>query len=507
MSASLYVPARNAAFTLERCLDAIARLEPAPRRVLVVVDDKSRDRTLEIARARAGIEVVLQPRPGLTAARNHALELLDDEWVAALDADVVPAPDWLGALLAARRQFPRAVAISGRSEDLIAGTGDVWRALMHPHHWGSFPIDNPFMVVSDALFHRPALLRVGGYRERLERYGDDSRLSRDLRDAGFRLAYTPDARAAHVRSDSIVSALDLRWSYAEPRLGEQLDDLDGLRKKLEKNLEYGRLGVYRGRSAGVPELVLMGVLLPFHHALRDASAMLGRRHFVSEREREVALGSLHQRLLAVARVAPRFARFVRDELGEPVTVERGLDWPAWPDFVAAVEDSLNGWLEECAQVLEAAVPAFEREAPVADWAARFGAPADPSQPAKAWPAPRSVSPWTELDGAERATGQESAVIPGSYADAVVLRAGDAAPLTAVESLVIPALQSVSRPRAFLARVLPKAGRVLLRYRPPARVAPGEILLASDVAEACAGAGLGIERFETQVGAIVIEARR
>jgi glycosyltransferase involved in cell wall biosynthesis len=505
MSASLYVPARNAEPTLGLCLEAIARLDPAPRRVLVVVDDRSRDRTLEIAR-QSGVEVLVQTRPGLTAARNLAFERLDDEWVAALDADVLPAPDWLGALLDARQRFPRAAAISGRSEERIAGTGDLWRALMHPHHWGRFAMDNPFMVVSDALFHRPTVLAVGGYREQLERYGDDSRISRDLRDAGFRLAYTPDARAAHIRTDSVVSALDLRWSYAEPRLSDQLDDLDGLGRKLDRNLEYGRLAVYRGRSAEAPALTLMGVLLPFHHALADADAMLRRRRFVSEAQRMQSVGVLRARALAAADRDPRFGAFARSHLGA-VTEGSGLGWPRWAGFLAALESNLSGWLEECGDVLGEAAAALEKPEPVSDWAERFGAPADVSQPGARWPAARSVSPWDEREATPSAEPRSvEAKLPAGFERAAIVH-GPELPLFDAEQVILPALQGFRRPRAVLSALLPKVAHALLRYRPPARIAPGEILLASDVAEACAGAGLGIERFETQVGDIVIEARR
>ena len=92
----LYVPARNAAPTLEPCLEAIARLDPAPREVVVVVDSASHDGTVAIARGRRGIRVVEQRRRGLPAARNEALRALEAPWVASVDADVVVDPQLAG---------------------------------------------------------------------------------------------------------------------------------------------------------------------------------------------------------------------------------------------------------------------------------------------------------------------------------------------------------------------------------------------------------------------------
>ena len=273
----LYVPARNAAATLEPCLEAIARLDPAPREVVVVVNPASHDGTVAIARGRRGIRVVEQRRRGLPAARNEALRALEAPWVASVDADVVVNPSWLGLLAAARARFGQAAGIAGRTEERIAGLGDLWRALMHPHHWGAHPVDGPFMIVSEALLQRERVLEVGGYRESLVRYGDDSRLSRDLRDAGHRLAYVPGARGLHVRHDDILGALDLRWAYARPRMDAWLADLAGLHTKTARNLEYGRIAVARGRAAGVPELAAAGAFLPLHHALLDLRAMLQDR--------------------------------------------------------------------------------------------------------------------------------------------------------------------------------------------------------------------------------------
>jgi hypothetical protein len=377
---------------------------------------------------------------------------------------------------------------------------------MHPHHWGSFAMDNPFMAISDALFHRPSVVAVGGYREQLERYGDDSRISRDLRDAGFRLAYTPDARAAHIRTDSVKSALDLRWSYAEPRLSEQLDDLEGLGKKLERNLEYGRLAIYRGRSAEALELMLMGILLPLHHALADAGAMLRRRRFVSEAQRIDAVSSVRRRVLSVADRDERFGAYARRHLGDGVA-NCGLGWPHWGAYLDAVEVSLGGWLEECRDVLGQAYCAFEKPEPVAEWAARFGAPSEVAQPGTRWPAPRSVSPWVEREAVPSAEiARIDAFVPPGFERAATLD-GPRVPAFETDQIILPALQRFTRPRTTLAALLPKVSRAFIRYRPPDRIGTGEILLASDVAEACAGAGLAIERFETQVGDIVIEARR
>ena len=76
-----------------------------------------------------------------------------------------------------------------------------------------------------------------------------------------------------------------------------------------------------------------------------------------------------------------------------------------------------------------------------------------------------------------------------------------------EVLVIPAVDQWSAPRALLAAVLPGAGATILGVRPPERVDGREVLIAADLVEACAGAGLGIESMQTFVAHTELDAMR
>src|SRR5687768_12318952 len=66
---SVIIPAWNAEKVLPRCLDAINASSHHPHE-LIVVDDRSTDRTAEIARGRAGTVLQTQAQSGPGAARN-----------------------------------------------------------------------------------------------------------------------------------------------------------------------------------------------------------------------------------------------------------------------------------------------------------------------------------------------------------------------------------------------------------------------------------------------------
>ncbi|MFI7483456.1 glycosyltransferase family A protein [Kocuria sp. M1R5S2] len=108
---SVVVPARDDAVHLARCLRLLAAQTRPPDEV-VVVDNASRDRTAEVARA-AGARVVHEPRPGIPPAAATGYDAARGDVVVRCDADTVPAPEWIAALLAALGDRPDVVAVSG----------------------------------------------------------------------------------------------------------------------------------------------------------------------------------------------------------------------------------------------------------------------------------------------------------------------------------------------------------------------------------------------------------
>jgi glycosyltransferase involved in cell wall biosynthesis len=91
---SVLIPAFNA----ERWLGAAIQSaldQTWPRKEVIVVDDGSRDGTLQVARSfvSSGVRVVTQRNAGASAARNRALSLAQGDYIQWLDADDLLAPD------------------------------------------------------------------------------------------------------------------------------------------------------------------------------------------------------------------------------------------------------------------------------------------------------------------------------------------------------------------------------------------------------------------------------
>jgi len=101
------MPAYNAAAFIGTAIESILA-QTYPRWELVVVDDGSTDGTAAAARQfdNPRIRVVLQANQGEAAARNHALRLVQGEFLAFLDADDLFLPDHLQATVAYLQAHP-----------------------------------------------------------------------------------------------------------------------------------------------------------------------------------------------------------------------------------------------------------------------------------------------------------------------------------------------------------------------------------------------------------------
>ena len=110
---SILIPAYNAAEYIAATLES-AVAQTWPHREIIVVNDGSRDRTLEIARSfePRGVTVVTQSNQGAAAARNAALKASRGDYIQWLDADDLLAPEKIARQIAALgtgRRSPRPV--------------------------------------------------------------------------------------------------------------------------------------------------------------------------------------------------------------------------------------------------------------------------------------------------------------------------------------------------------------------------------------------------------------
>lgn len=220
-SASVVIPARDAAGPLRDCLQALLGERRAEVLEVIVVDDGSCDATAQLARA-AGARVLRLDGRGPAAARNAGARAAEGEALLFFDADCVPEPNCPGALLAALAD-PTVAGARGAyttaQRSLVARFTQLELDEKQERLARSARI--ALVDTACAAYRRALFLEVGGFDERFRLpSAEDAELSFRLVERGERLVFVPAARVRHRHPERLGTYLrrKLRFGYFRARL-------------------------------------------------------------------------------------------------------------------------------------------------------------------------------------------------------------------------------------------------------------------------------------------------
>ena len=218
------IPARDAAATLEACLDSLLVILSRPDSRLVrvlLVDDGSRDETAAIARLR-GVEVLQSGGRGAGAARNAGIAAVETPLVWFVDADCVAFPDALDHLLP-HLEDPEVAAAGGTYA--IAPDATLLERLIHEEiqvRHDRMPEEVDFLATFDVVYRRGVLDVVGGFDERYLK-GQDADLAFRVVEAGHRLRFDRRSRVRHHHADRILRYLKVQRQQGYWRVALHLE--------------------------------------------------------------------------------------------------------------------------------------------------------------------------------------------------------------------------------------------------------------------------------------------
>ncbi len=208
----------NGADMLPRCLASLAAQTFHDFEVIVVdngsTDDSAADLSARFPTLNLRVERLASNR-GFAAANNIAAQLARGEWLALLNQDAFPQPDWLARLIEATQRHPGPTFFASRlvqANDTarLDGAGDVYHVsglAWRRHHGDTVNIalqeEEVFSAcAAAALYPRDPFLRVGGFDEDFFSYHEDVDLGFRLRLQGYQCWYIPDAIVLHVGASS-----------------------------------------------------------------------------------------------------------------------------------------------------------------------------------------------------------------------------------------------------------------------------------------------------------------
>lgn len=191
---SVVVPAYNEEKLIARCLESLKAQRFSQPFEIIVVNNNSRDKTEEIARA-LGTIVVRETIQGVVAARQRGLHVAKGLVVAGADCDCIYPPNWLANLFSYFND-PQVVAVGGPVE---AEKNPYWGYLMYKFgFWINYQIYRltGYVIYFGAFnfaFRRQTFLDIGGYHTYLDFGGDEWEPLFRLRKVG-KVIFDPNLR-------------------------------------------------------------------------------------------------------------------------------------------------------------------------------------------------------------------------------------------------------------------------------------------------------------------------
>jgi GT2 family glycosyltransferase len=209
------VPSYNRRDLLERLLPLL-RAQTRPPEEILVVDNASTDGSAEAAAALGARVLRMERNTGFACAVNHGVRASRTEWLALVNNDVEPAPDWLEKLLdgASERQawFATGKLLDAARRDVIDGTFDALSRGACAWRCGAGRPDGPlwseprpirFAPLTAALVRRELFDRVGLLDEEFESYLEDAEFGLRCALADYQGFYLPSAVAWHASSATL----------------------------------------------------------------------------------------------------------------------------------------------------------------------------------------------------------------------------------------------------------------------------------------------------------------
>lgn len=267
---------------LADCLDGLRGQSVGPDAFRILVVD-SGSGPAQAAAIRALVAAVPNARltrvdrPGLSAARNAAMWEVTEGYLAYLDDDAVPAPDWMAAIHRAIGASPLPLAMLG------GAIHPLWEAPL-PSWWPqrllgvlSLLDDHSDPYGANMIVGVDALRVVGGFPETVGRDGksllsdEEKILTETLRARGFAVAFDPAILVHHqIQAERLTLSWLLRRMYwqgvSHVRSSRILNRQGSLRRELPRRLAVLAL---------LAPLALLPARLPWFVAARWRLAYAG----------------------------------------------------------------------------------------------------------------------------------------------------------------------------------------------------------------------------------------
>ncbi len=270
---AVLIPAYNEEKVIEHTVRSVLDSDYKDLRV-IVIDDGSKDATLEVTRdtfrkeiATGRVTVLTKPNSGKAEALNYGLEHVTEELFIGIDADTLIAPDAISKLIP-HFSDPKVAALAGNAK--VGNRVNLWTRWQALEYITSQNFErralntlNAVSVVPGAIgaWRTAAVRAAGGYHP--DTVAEDADLTMALLQAGYWVNYE-DRALAYTEAPSNASTLmrqRFRWSFGI---------MQSVWKHRAAVKQKGALG-----WVAIPNMVIFQILLPLVSPFIDIMFVVG----------------------------------------------------------------------------------------------------------------------------------------------------------------------------------------------------------------------------------------
>ncbi|MFK7751204.1 MAG: glycosyltransferase family 2 protein [Sedimentitalea sp.] len=264
-SAAVIIPHYNDVMRLRRCLTELMRNDLDGVEV-VVVDNNSPMPLEEIAGEFPRFRFLVEPEKGAAAARNTGIEQTKAPLLFFIDADCVPAPDWVSV---ARKVAPTADLIGGRvsvfDETAPPRSGAEAFEAIFAFDFKTYVEKGGFSGAGNLVTRRDVFDAIGGFTNGVS---EDREWTMRAVARGYRLIYADNLQVSHP-SRQDWTALRTKWK----RMTSEMFQLNGTDAKSRLRWTLKAMAMPLSAVAHVPKVVLSGKLASIGEYVRALTTL------------------------------------------------------------------------------------------------------------------------------------------------------------------------------------------------------------------------------------------
>ena len=224
-SASIIIPAFNAAKTIAHVLEAVLRQDCEQKLEVIAVDDGSTDKTGEIIKSFPRVKYLYQKNKGPAEARNRGFEESTGEIVFFIDSDCVAQTDWVKKSIE-HFDNPKIAVVSGSYD--IANPQFILAQCIHDEivfrHQRRMPNYPKSFGSYNFCVRRNVFKDVGGFNASYRwASGEDNDLSYKILKKGFKIYFEKDSKVRHFHTTRLTKYLLEQFRHGLWRVKIYLD--------------------------------------------------------------------------------------------------------------------------------------------------------------------------------------------------------------------------------------------------------------------------------------------